>query len=185
MRPPNALPSLPDYPVPGLRGTAPAFIRTGVRFAISLYCCAGYPCQGPSQRSVDGLLLSCSSGCIGRFRGGGVGHSPAFLSRPQDPLVQHFPSVDSCCPSQMQSCEVGLLPPAVSKPHFGSYGHPYSVGIRSEQRRPNILSKISECLLMGRPLNNTVPIWSNLTVFKPNSVELQQSYIDVSTSVMS
>ena len=46
MRPPNALPSLPDYPVPGLRGTAPAFIRTGVRFSISLYCCAGYPCQG-------------------------------------------------------------------------------------------------------------------------------------------
>ena len=45
MRPPNAPPGLRHHLGPGLRGIAPAFIRAGVRFAISLDCCAGYPCQ--------------------------------------------------------------------------------------------------------------------------------------------
>ena len=45
MRPPNAPPGLRHHLGPGLRGIAPAFIRAGVRFAISLDCCAEYPCQ--------------------------------------------------------------------------------------------------------------------------------------------
>ena len=40
MRPPNAPPGLPDHLVPALRGTTPAYIRTGMRFTISLHCCA-------------------------------------------------------------------------------------------------------------------------------------------------
>ena len=45
MRPPNAPPGLRYHLGPGLRGIAPAFIRAGVRFAISLDCCAKYSCQ--------------------------------------------------------------------------------------------------------------------------------------------
>ena len=65
MRPPNAPPGLPHHPVPGLRGTAPAYIRTGVRFAVSLHCFAGYPCQQPPPRGVDkGILWAGIGGCV-------------------------------------------------------------------------------------------------------------------------
>ena len=40
MRLPNAPPGLPARLVPALRGTAPAYIRTGMRFTFSLHCCA-------------------------------------------------------------------------------------------------------------------------------------------------
>ena len=40
MRPPNAPPGLPDHLVPALRGPAPAYIRTDMRFTLSLHCCA-------------------------------------------------------------------------------------------------------------------------------------------------
>ena len=40
MRLPNAPPGLPDHLVPALRGPAPAYIRTGMRFTLSLHCCA-------------------------------------------------------------------------------------------------------------------------------------------------
>ena len=58
----------PDHPVPGLRGTASSYIRTGLRFAISLHGCAEYPCQargpGPSrlvariQRRYDRIVAA-------------------------------------------------------------------------------------------------------------------------------
>ena len=43
---PNVPPGLPHHPVPGLRGTTPAYIRTGMPFTILLHRCAEYPCQG-------------------------------------------------------------------------------------------------------------------------------------------
>ena len=62
MRPPNAPPGLPDHLVPALRGPAPAYIRTGMRFTLSLHCCAEYPCQAlgagpPVTPQVRGSLL--------------------------------------------------------------------------------------------------------------------------------
>ena len=56
MRPPNAPPGLPHHPVPALRGPAPAYIRTGMRFTISLHCCADTLAKG---------------GCVGGLQ---VGH---------------------------------------------------------------------------------------------------------------
>ena len=50
MRLPNVPPGLPHQPVPGLRGTTPAYIRTCMHFTILLHCWAEYPCQTPRGR---------------------------------------------------------------------------------------------------------------------------------------
>ena len=39
-------------PLCQVRAAPPAYIRTDMRFAVSLHCCAGYPCQGALQRRV-------------------------------------------------------------------------------------------------------------------------------------
>ena len=46
MRLPNAPPGLPHHLVPALRGPAPAYIRTGMRFTLSLHCCADTLAKG-------------------------------------------------------------------------------------------------------------------------------------------
>ena len=50
MRPLNAPPGLLHHPVPGSRGTTPAYIRTGMRFTVPLHCCAEYPREPPPPR---------------------------------------------------------------------------------------------------------------------------------------
>ena len=58
MRLPNAPPGFMDHPVPVWGGTTPAYIRTGMRFAISWDYCAEYPCQRLSPGNGGGPSLA-------------------------------------------------------------------------------------------------------------------------------
>ncbi len=94
MRLPNAPPGLLHHPVPGSRGTTPAYIRTGMRFTVSLYCCAEYPCEGPGSDAVlppalVGVALARQK--VITYKPASSGRSSQLLGRGAGPRQQPQP----------------------------------------------------------------------------------------------